>query len=485
MLGEPGIPVYLRAPSRVLITLGVLAFGCAMIYLGVWQSWALVLVLCFFFGMTILGLAKLEYAIIALVIMSNFDGFLKPLFADEFRLFLKDYFILLAMIRWVWGLLVGEDRPSVQTRLVLPSLLFIGYVLAEVGNPNAGSLRGSLGGVRNWIMWIPVFFVAYDYLKTRVHVERLWTVALVCGGIAGAYGIVQYYIGFEHLYALSSRFEYYAKMNYMNEQGEWVVRVFSTMVLPGAFGSAMAFMSLVATGLLFTARSRALRVVSLVCLPLMVPGMFLSGTRAAWVSGALGLVVLVLLSRRLVLLVAAVVLVLAGVAWSMHATGGAVETRMETMSWDFTSERVFEPLGKGLDIALEYPFGMGVASGVGVARMDLEDAKSKMTTPFIENDLGRAFGELGILGGLLFLLLLGVVAWSALQAYFILPPGLDPTLAAALIGAMATVAASLLVGAALYQAPGAPYFWLALASVMRLPVVLRQQDASVVGEAAG
>lgn len=465
MAREPGIPVYLRAPSRAAVAVAFIAFGCAMAYLGASQSWVLVLVLCFGVAISLLALARMEWAILGLVVMANVDGFLKPFFAERFSLFLKDYFVLLALVRWAWGLLSGEERPSLRTLVAAPAALLIGYVFAEVANPNAHSVLASLAGVRTWVVWIPVFFVAYDYMRSRAEIERLWIVATAISGIVAVYGIVQYFIGFNHLYALSEGFRSYERLGYIADEVGRVTRVPSTMVHPGTFGGAMGFMILAASGIAFAARSRAARVLAFVCLPAIVVGLFLSGARSAMVGAAVGVAVFVLLGRRPILFLGAGLLILAGFWQATRLTEGGVEKRVETVTWEFAAHRTGYPLNKGFTIALSHPLGLGVASGAGVGSFSIEPG----TTPgTIENDFGRAMAELGI-GALLYFALLIAAAVAAGRAYLAVEGDRSVVVSAALIGAMAGLATTLASGAALYVAPGAPYFWLALASVMRLP----------------
>jgi hypothetical protein len=486
MFRERGVPAYLRGPSRGLIAVAFLAFGCALAYLGIMQSWALVVVLCFGATITLLAFWRMEWAILGLVVMSNFDGFLKPLFAERFSLFFKDYFVLLALVRWVWGLLSGEERPSIRTLVAAPALIFAGYVFAELANPNALGLTASLAGVRAWLIWIPVFFITYDYLQSRDDLERLWQVATVVSVVAAIYGIVQYFTGFEHLYRLSREFEYYAKMAYASGEGHRVLRVFSTMVHPGAFGSAMGFMALVASGLAFSARSHAWRVASLVCVPVMGVALFLSGSRAGMVGTGLGLLVLIVLSKRPALLLVAGALLVGGFWQSTRLTETGLTSRVQTLSWGYVSGRSMQPLEYGLEIATEHPLGVGVSSSVGVARMQRETATPQDHTPrlFIENDLGRALAELGV-GALLYVALLAAAGAGAIAAQLRLRAPGNATLAAALVGGAVSIAATLAVGSALYIAPGAIYFWLAIASVMRLPALeKRESEAAAASQPA-
>jgi hypothetical protein len=448
------------------------------------QSWTLAAVLCFGVLITVLAFYKMEWAVLGLLVMSNFDGFLKPLFADRFSLFLKDYFIFLAAVRWLWGLLSGESRPSVRTLVAAPALIFAGYVIAQIANPNSQGIGLSLAGVRAWLLWLPVYFIVYDYLESRRQLERLWQLAMVVGVVVAAYGIVQYFIGFNHLFRLSQQFAHYARMAYTSGQGERVLRVFGTMVHPGAFGSAMGFMTLVASGLAFSARSHGWRVGALACVPVLAVALFLSGARAAMLGAGIGLVVFIVLSRRPALFIVAGVLLAGGFWQSARLTKGGVETRVHSLTWEYVSERATHPFEMGLEVATQHPFGIGVSFGSGVSRAERKSRPpdDQMKVVFIENDFGRALAELGV-GAALYVVLLIAAAVGGCMAQQRLQRGANATLAAALLGGAASIAVTLPVGAALYIAPGALYFWLAIASAMRLPDI-EKADAAAADEPA-
>jgi hypothetical protein len=317
------------------------------------------------------------------------------------------------------------------------------------------------------LLWLPVFFVAYDAIRSRAVLERLWQFAIGVSALIGAYGIVQYFIGFEHLYRLSERFRYYEKMGYWIGKEEKVLRVIGTMVHPGAFGVAMGCMALIAAGFAFGASTRPGRILALVCIPVLTVGLFLSGARAAMLGAGMGLVALILISRRPVLLLGALALLMLGFWQSLRVTEGALQDRVDTVTWDYTADRTLKPLFTGLDIASRHPFGMGVASGIGASKYDLVKLHDR-STPFIENEIGRAFGELGV-GALLFVAVLVASAWGGVRAALRMRTARDRTLAAAFLGGALSITAGLATGSALYLAPGALYFWLAAASAMRLP----------------
>ena len=476
MFREPGVPAYLRGPSRGLISLGLIAFGCAMAYLGTAQSWTLAAVLCFGVAITVLAFFRVEWALFGLLVMSNVDGFLKPLLPGPVTLLLKDYFIGLAFARWLVGVLLArERRPSLRTTVAIPALLFAGYVAAQVLNPNSRGLMLSIAGLRAWLLWIPIYFIAHDYLRTRGQVYRFWQVAVALSACVAAYGIVQYLIGFEHLYRLSPRFAYYQKMGYWTEEGTKVFRVFSTMVHPGAFGSAMGFMVLAATGLAFSARETGWRVAALLTVLLAAVALFLSGSRAAMAGTGLGLVAFTLLARRPALLLVGGALALVGLWQSQRVTEGGLESRLASMTWEYTVQRAMGPFDQGMDIAMSHPFGRGISSGIGVSRSELEKTRRNPVVTargreirFIENDFGRALAELGV-GAVLYVVLLGAAAVGGLLALWRLRSREDATLAAALLGGALVIAAGLMVGSSLYIAPGALYFWLAVATAIRLP----------------
>ena len=86
----------------------------------------------------------------------------------------------------------------------------------------------------------------------------------------------------------------------------------------------------------------------------------------------------------------------------------------------------------------------------------------------IENEFGRAFAELGLPGGLLFIYLVWTIVVQLHNAQRQLKLPRFRMMAIGMFGASLAVMSQLMVGAALYGAPPAPFFWCIVAAQLRL-----------------
>jgi hypothetical protein len=113
------------------------------------------------------------------------DGYLKLATGSTVVTFVRDAFL--------WALAIGLLLRAIVTRQPLPVpplsgwlIAFTVIVLVEFANPNAGTIRHSLGGAREHLEFIPLFFLTYAYVRT-VRALRIFCILLAV--IAAANGI--------------------------------------------------------------------------------------------------------------------------------------------------------------------------------------------------------------------------------------------------------------------------------------------------------
>lgn len=422
-------------------------------------------------GGTLAALSNAFLGVTVLLVVSTFDGIIKGMSTSLLVLIVKDYFLGLCLATWLVRRALREPSDAFSQRLTIPVLLFGAYALAQLAHPNSPSILTSLAGVRSWILWLPLFVIAYDTIDTRWRFDWLLKIIIALALIMGAYGILQYMFGFEHLFALSDQFRAFARRYvWTSPEGIASPRVFSTTVSAGTFGSTMAICGLVAVGTFFYWRGRAARLVAAGTAAICFTGMVLSGTRSAVVAAAFGGLVMILISRRTRLALAAAVVALIVSQLALSMSEGLLGERMATL-WEnksYTIERPTYPLRKGLAEALRHPLGVGPATGVGVADR-LQGAVERNRLGMIENEFGRAFAELGIPGGILFTYMVWMMVAESLRARRKLHLGRLKLLSAGLFGATAAQLLLLMVGSALYGAPAAPFLWCIIAGQLRLP----------------
>lgn len=74
-------------------------------------------------------------------------------------------------------------------------LAWCAIVLAQIANPDGGTLSHSIQATRQHIEWVPLFFLGYVVLRTRSRLRALFLFLLVVTAINGAVALVQYQLG--------------------------------------------------------------------------------------------------------------------------------------------------------------------------------------------------------------------------------------------------------------------------------------------------
>jgi hypothetical protein len=410
---------------------------------------------------------------VAMVIMvSAIDGISKGVMPGWYTLLMKDVVLWCCMLRWAAARLMRRPSSAVRTRTFLWIALFVGWVLVEAGNTTTRSVLIALAGVRSWIGWIPIFLVAYDDLHPRRDGLRLMITFVVAAALAGLYGIVQQQIGYDHLLAISHNFRYVYRLGI--EEG--VYRSISTLPHPGIFGHFMATMLPMAIALSMAPFLPPwARWLCLVSAAFIAGGAVSSGARLAAAAALSTLALMIIVARQARGLILGVVLVgIIGYAGLRLAAPEAAERMGYLFNTKLTLARMRTPLQRGWNAAVEHPLGLGVATGVAVGRAwqflsgSQETVIAREARGMVEGDYGRAFREMGILGGLLLLCLVAHVVSSGLKALNDTKPLSWRYYSAGLIAILLSEALALLVGPAFYLMPVAALFWIASALLQRL-----------------
>lgn len=408
-------------------------------------------------------------AMVMLIVVSSLDGILKGVATGWLTLLFKDIVLWLAVIRWLGMRQTGLYAKVPRVSTIYLMLVFVLWVCAEGVSIFSTSWVAALAGIRTWVGWMPAFFVAYEGIREHRDVTVLWLGIVVTAGLVGAYGVIQQSLGYEHLLAVSSGFSYVDR----TQLGAGSYRAISTLSHPGIFGHFMA--TVLPVGLAFFLASllpSRHRLLSGLAALGMAGGALASGGRLAMASLLTCGVLFVLLSRQArVVLVGIIVLAVVGAA-AVHLVAPQAVRRVSSLfQLGATLQRVVHPLRQGWRAIREHPLGTGVATGVGIGRaarflggIEIQSEASGM----IEGDYGRAFRELGLPGGLLFLYLVGHVLWRGLVLQRRVQHRGWRVVSAALFAVLFSEALGLTVGPSFYLMPVAGLFWLAYASLLRL-----------------
>jgi len=428
---------------------------------------------------TVAALVSIEFGLLALIFVASVDGFLKGLSPGWHTQLLKDYILAICLLRWAWLSVLGHRRRSATTRVGWAVGLFSLWCFVELFNARNFNFIMAVAGFRVWVVWLPVFFLAYDAMRTRRQVERFVVFVTALMLPLAAYAIVQYQIGLDHLYALGEGFDVYLKSQYATEAYEIELRPPSTMISPHSLaGACVMALCLGMGGIGYYHRRGRAQALMLVSMSLVGIALLITAVRNAYGSAFAGLLVVLGLVRRPDLILA--VMLVGGVAaWQVDAlTGGNALARLNTIVTDpvYTRMRIVTPWKSALFWANRHPFGGGVSTGVGVGRVLEEDIADvsyapEFRTPWAENDYARALIELGVPGLLLFTGMLAVCLLEIFRAYRAAREPRDRWLIAGILAAVVTMMLRLTVGSALYGWPEGILFWCYVAIALRLPEI--------------
>lgn len=467
-----------KIASAVIAPLGII-LTIVLVAVGLLGGYRLALIVTVGLVGSVAAFVSLELGVMALILVACLDGFLKGVSPGWHTQLLKDYILALCLLRWAWLSVLGHRRASVRHQLSIPIVLFAAWCGVQVLNDRNPNFFMALAGFRSWVIWLPVFFITYDYIRSRREIQRLVIFLLLVMTPLAAYGIVQYQIGFGHLHALGPGFDVFRDEAYVwQREGTYEVQLRppSTMVSTHAFAMGAGDVALLAAGALgFFRRRRSAQLLAIGALPLLVIGMLITAVRSAVASVAAAAIIFLALVRRpgLALLVA-----LVGIVAIIHVgelTGGTALKRMETIITEpeYTVARLYRPWAMALNWTSRHPLGGGVASGIGRGRMLWETAPVgslplEERTPWSENEYGRALIELGIPGFLLFIVMLAALTRQLLRARARVTDTADRWFESAVLAIVFAKLAELLVGSALYTWPTGIIFWVSAAAGIRL-----------------
>jgi len=462
-----------RLPVTVLLVIaGVVGAGIAFLVAGPVLAGRTKELLFVIGGGVVLiaALSSLEVAMVGLMAISYVDGFLKGLVVSAASVFAKDIVLAIGLIRWLWLGLTRQQWEALRLPVILPAILFTLYCAAQMFNTETASPLVALAGLRSWVVWIPVLLIAYDYMTTRAHIERMLVTIVVLSLVTGIYAIVQYNLGFGHLHALSPGFDFYDRFGWGSG-----VRAVSTFVNPAALGDAMSLSAILCIGAVLYTRGKAwLKPLMIGTAAICLVALATSGSRAPLLGLVVGGLGLLLLLRQPRFLFAAAVIGILAVGVLNNYAGGAFEARYNPRMLGYRTVigRAVVPMVGSIKLALANPLGVGVATGTGVGRGQLVVGRQAIVVKrtaggMVENEYGRALHELGFPGFVLFLWLLYAAVKMTVSSFMRVRTVESRSLIAACLAVMLSSLARLAVGSAIYLVPGGPMFWLSGAMAVR------------------
>lgn len=293
--------------------------------------------------------------------------------------------------------------------------------LLEIPNPRGGGIAGGLGGVLLVVVPTLWFFVGRELASAKL-TTRLLQLVVAFGLVEAAYGLLQTQIGFP-----SWDLDWFFVNGYSSLNVGDSVRAF------GTFSSSAEYALFVgAAAAVAAAAAINRRWIAGLALPLLLVALFFSSSRGALVSSFTAMVVIVSLVPRRPKF--AVLIGLGAVVLSFGALtvfGSALSGSAGGSGNDLVTHQVdgiTDPLNPGsstllthltlvvdgIVLGISHPFGSGTGA-TNQAGSKLSGTEGQQAT---EVDVSNAFVNLGLVGGLLYLVLVAGVLTSAFRSYF-------------------------------------------------------------------
>jgi O-antigen/teichoic acid export membrane protein len=406
-----------------------------------------------------------------LIYLGVFDGFLKLKTGSSTITVARDVFLWLIALGMLARKVIRREGLFFPRHTALV-LLFVAIVLMQTLNPSSAGLRADVGGFRQHLEFVPLFFMAPNVLGSASRLRAFFALLLFAAFVNGIVGVIQFNLSPGQLASWGPGFA-----QLINGTGAFAGagRVFASATgqahpRPPALGSDEGFGGLLGAlaipgGLVLLNQVRALRGRLLVIIGLLgaVAGVVTSQARlavAVAVAAALAYALLTASTpgrrRQVWTLGVALVVVYAFVALfvSANSTSGIFSRYADISASAFSQSR-----GSSLAVVpqyiLDYPFGNGIgrsgpAAGFGGSASGLN----------AENEFNLLIIEVGVPGLLVILLLWLKTLGDGVRTAFLRRDDYGGCIAAMVAGlaggTIAWVAATTTV-----NTPLSPYFWLA------------------------
>jgi hypothetical protein len=299
-------------------------------------------------------------------------------------------------------------------------LLFVGVVLVQVANPDAPGVEAVLGGIRQHVEFVPLFFLGYFFIRSQRRVHSLLVLMLIVATINGLVSYAQSTLTLDEVAALGpgyrdrvlgeNAFEGAAR-RYTDDDGIVRVRPFG-LGSDSGFGGLLGLIALPgAFALLANARQWRYRLLVALGGSGVLLAIMTSQSRSAVAGSVLALAAYLMLTitRRTALsaatavAAAAVVAVAVAVALPSGVQAGAFD-RYRSISparvLSETSDYRSGTLAVVRDYALDYPLGAGLGRTGPAAASGSTDPGPRLNA---ETEMTFLQTETGLPGVALFL----------------------------------------------------------------------------------
>jgi len=361
--------------------------------------------------------AFVNLLVVAALGIGFFHGWLKLRFRSPITTFAYDVVLILALV--VVYLRSGSMRQFLPPGPTTKALVaFYGLCLAYLPFsliPGMPPFLVALSTLRGWIFATLLYGLGYQITRGRAQLHGYFLVILLLALMTAIYGIQQSDAEVIQMMKEDSFFaQRYRGQGYLDAEGDFHVRRFSTFISSGAFGATMATSIILGSALFLAPKARLIErtLIALMMIPIGY-GMVLSGSRSAAIIAVTGCAVMLAVRRKLLPGLVILGVIVAGAAMASQATGGGVLDRLATLNLGSVFYRFWWPTYLGLDFMMGHPLGGGLGkTGFSPAFLLNRSGYSDYLAP--DGDLGRLMVEFGVLGIILF----GRLSWNVAKLMF-------------------------------------------------------------------
>ena len=341
------------------------------------------------------------------------EGFLRNYFDSPLVLLVKDLMLAAIYMRVFGQRMLFGRWPFPASPINRAVTVFMTIVLAQTFNPNLPALAVGIVGIRTWLYYLPLYYIALEMFQTETAIERFLQFILVGAVPLSLFALLQAWLGPAAYANLGPTF---AKALFTTASGDAgvIYRPNATFAWSSPFAIYLSFCTFGCLGQLLAVQGwRALRYWLL--LGLLIYTSLVEGQRLLFVLMPLLFAFTLVLRRRgrlgaLILGSGAAAVIVASIFPALGASVRIFELfSVDLAVFGVRATAYWNSLTTALTLS---PIGLGSgATSIGsryvVGSIPL----------FVENPFAKAAGDLSVVGLLIFLWLCGSIVVDTLRTH--------------------------------------------------------------------
>lgn len=340
---------------------------------------------------------------------------------QSWAVLMADAIVALTIVKWGFWAFRRGDRPPVGLAITGPYAVLSLWSVLQTLNPAIPDPLMAVIGLRTLLMYPPLVWVTFAYVRTWDDARRWMLVTIGLGCLSSVVAAYEYLRGAEWYASLGPGFRaaYLQVGADSTLSGDSVFRASGTFSAPGHFGAMLIPLLLLAVAAVVTSQSVRGRLLAGGALVTLTAGLFANSQRAAvviFVMGSIAVVAVALrrFSFRTLILLPSVVIV--AVVAAGQVAGGTFFDRVLSFAMDpgdvILRRGLVDPLVERLGSAISATL---IGNGIGTAT-----AGARYLGPIwmdSESYVAALWYELGVIGVVLFFAGLTALLWQLLRAW--------------------------------------------------------------------